>query len=373
MSTASPRDPAVVMPKQHRALVEEGHRAFEAQHGAAPAPQEGDGGQQQQDRQPEPPRQEPEPPRQEPEPRPEPPPRQEPEPPSDEQLGVNSRGERVGDRPAPDGWEHRYRSLQGKYDAETARFRQQIAQLQGAVDALSRQRGQATEPEPPRKEKRKLVTPEDETFLGKDVLEVVQRQARELYEDEIADLRRTIDDMRGQLQGTAQQVQNTTRLSLVEVLDRNLPGWKDQNNDAAFIAWLHGEDEMTGVVRQDILRKAQQDGNAQRIITVFQAYRRDTGAQYGSQQGNQPRETGGQQPLPRKATVPIESLIAPARSRANTSAPAPDGQRQFSQGEIDAYWKERQTYMRQGRPIPKDLLDKERDIHAAVVKLSGAA
>jgi hypothetical protein len=354
MSTASPRDPAVVMPKQHRALVEEGHRAFEAQHGAAPAPQEGDGGQQQQDRQPEPPR-------------------QEPEPPSDEQLGVNSRGERVGDRPAPDGWEHRYRSLQGKYDAETARFRQQIAQLQGAVDALSRQRGPATEPEPPRKEKRKLVTPEDETFLGKDVLEVVQRQARELYEDEIADLRRTIDDMRGQLQGTAQQVQNTTRLSLVEVLDRNLPGWKDQNNDAAFIAWLHGEDEMTGVVRQDILRKAQQDGNAQRIITVFQAYRRDTGAQYGSQQGNQPRETGGQQPLPRKATVPIESLIAPARSRANTSAPAPDGQRQFSQGEIDAYWKERQTYMRQGRPIPKDLLDKERDIHAAVVKLSGAA
>jgi hypothetical protein len=327
MSTASPRDPAVVMPKQHRALVEEGHRAFEAQHGAAPAPQEGDGGQQQQDRQPEPPRQEPEPPRQEPEPRPEPPPRQEPEPPSDEQLGVNSRGERVGDRPAPDGWEQRYRSLQGKYDAETARFRQQIAQLQGAVDALSRQRGPATEPEPPRKEKRKLVTPEDETFLGKDVLEVVQRQARELYEDEIADLRRTIDDMRGQLQGTAQQVQNTARLTLKEQLDRDLPGWIDQNNDAAFIAWLHGEDEMSGVSRQAILQKAQQDGNARRIINVFQAYRRDTGAQYGgSQQGNQPRDTGGQQqPPPRRASVPIESLIAPARSRGNINAPAPEG------------------------------------------------
>ena len=46
-------------------------------------------------------------------------------------------------------WEHKYRRLQGKYDAEVPRLHQQVKELQAALQQMQHQIAQAPPPPPP--------------------------------------------------------------------------------------------------------------------------------------------------------------------------------------------------------------------------------
>lgn len=70
------------------------------------------------------------------------------------------------------------------------------------------------------------------------------------------------------------------------VRGQNGPDWEQINRDPKFAQWLQTEEPMTGIQRRAILLKANQDMNAERVISIFNEYKRTLSAMPSNAAGN---------------------------------------------------------------------------------------
>jgi hypothetical protein len=275
------------------------------------------------------------------------------------ELHLRQPGDRPADpapAPAPDGDDSIAR-LEAQHAAEMrkaldtiAGMRGNIDQLRGQVDLLARQRHVA-DPVPVREEPAapRLVTDEEAKAYGTDLLDVVGRRAQEVYEPTIGRLLQRVEGLEAQLAGMGRHVVQSAQMTLGQVLTQQVGrDWATQNTDPEFIAWLQGEDPVSGFNRQQLLITARDSGNAVRVAHLFNAYRRETGKYEGApataSTAITPPSDGGQ-PAPagtggRTGKVPLTSLVAPGRSRS--PAPAPAGGDEIAlmtEDEINAHYR----------------------------------
>ena len=144
------------------------------------------------------------------------------------------------------------------------------------------------------------------------------------------------------------------REAVYNYLDRVNQGWRDQNNDPAFIQWLGQVDPMLGKPRQEALNEASIANDAIRISQIFSAYRPPHPAPSAgaSPQGGEP--TG----------VSLEGLVAPGTS--NTGAAPVSTQETvmvWTQDEVAKFYSD----VRRGRynSNPQDRQRIEQEITAA--------
>jgi BMFP domain-containing protein YqiC len=130
--------------------------------------------------------------------------------------------------------EQRYRTLQGMYNADTARLRAdkqeltaRIEQLENLLSSLSTRPAQGQTP--PTNEK--LVTQKDIDEYG-DSIEVMRRVTKEetgTYQSKIADLERTLNDLRAQViprvEQVAQRQARTVEQAFWSDLSTAVPDW----------------------------------------------------------------------------------------------------------------------------------------------------
>lgn len=168
--------------------------------------------------------------------------------------------------PQEESWEHRFKVLQGKYNAEVPRFAHENKDLKSRLQSLEEQLEDMKNAKPAEL----LVKPEEIEQYGEGLIDVARRVAREELaskDAQIAKLRSEIDSVKSV---QSHVVQDNFFKSLTEMV----PDWEALNADANFLNWLDGVDDLTGETRQALLGKAENQRDPVRAAKFFNTYKR---------------------------------------------------------------------------------------------------
>lgn len=262
--------------------------------------------------------------------------------------------------PADDNWEHRYNSMKGRFEraeAEKGRLAGEIANLHRLLAEI-----QATQSAPAQSDTRfeRLVTPEEEQDYGSDLLGVVGRKAKEELTPEIKSLKSQIARLEAQLQGVTAQTQMGVRERMYQTLDRDVPNWRELNEDPEFLSWLNLPDLFSGAIRRELLTAAYQRSDAARVAAFFKGFIADEAA-------TNPAGGYAERPAPSEGAKrpSLESLAAPGRAKTS-AAPAPVEKPFFTRAQISKFYSDVNRGAYRGREeekgrIEKQIFDAQRD------------
>ncbi len=174
-------------------------------------------------------------------------------------------------------WEARYRTLQGKYDAEVRMTREILASQQATMDKLIQDRQSAVAPPP--------AVPEDPaTFLRSlgvtdkeledygEVLPIMARMAQNMIKPTAAKLERELAKTKEAAGTVAKAQMQSGQQSLLATLQARVPDWAAINEDQNFLAWLDQLDIFSGASRRGSLEAAFQNLDTARVVAIFEKF-----------------------------------------------------------------------------------------------------
>lgn len=240
-------------------------------------------------------------------------------------------------------WEHRFRSMKGRYDANQGVMAQMQEQMSLMAQELARTQALLTNPvnQPPPPSS--LITDLDRQNYGTDLIDLTTRVAREAVEPELNAVKQ--DNQRLQ-----KRVLQQSQQGVIEHLDAEIPNWREIRASERFQRWLSLPDIYSGVVRKQTIDAAYAAASAPRVLAFFRGFLAEEVAT-----GNIDPPVASQQPTPapRTAAVPLDTIAAPGRARpasgGNTPAPAED-KPTFTRAMITAFYND----IRAGRWAGRD-------------------
>lgn len=257
------------------------------------------------------------------------------------------------EQPAPkqdddQSWEHRYKSMKGRYDRAESQIRQmseQITSLQNLMATM--QTAQA--PEPSEMDAERLITPEEENDYGQDFLNVVGKKAKEeisrvskKYEAKIAELEAKLQNVNG-------YVEQDARGRMEQTLDREIPNWKDINFNKDFLTWLKLPDPYSGVIRHELLKAAYTRNDTPRVLAFFNGFLAEEAAVDPAN-----AETGRSEA---PAKLSLEQFAAPGRAKTAAASGAPAEKPIFTRAQIAKFYAESAAGKFRGKEAEKDRLE----------------
>jgi len=219
-------------------------------------------------------------------------------------------------------WEHRYRSMKGRYDRVEEHNRQLSSRVTQLESMLATMSAPPKEQTPPELQPKRLITPEEEESYGSEFLGVVGKKAEEIIAAREAAFQQRISQLEarlGQVQGT---VVSSKRDELLRTLADQVPNWEAMNADPDFLAWLRLPDTYSGTIRHELLKAAFERNDAPRVVAFFKGFLAEEAAVDPAK--GQPNPKGQEQAPPAsQKKVPLEQFAAPGRAKsAASSVPA---------------------------------------------------
>jgi hypothetical protein len=252
--------------------------------------------------------------------------------------------------------EQRYRTLQGMYNADTARLRGEKQELASRVDQLEKLLSSiSAAPAQPAPATEKLITQKDIEDYG-DSIDVMRRVTKEetlAAQRKIAELEKLIRDMQLQVVPRVEAVAHRQAVSADQAfwsdLTAAVPNWREINQNKDFHSWLLEVDPLTGVTRQSHLENAQKGHDVRRVAAFFSTWQGNTGHSIAQE----PRDAAKSQ---------LEKQVAPGRGRT-AAAPVDNQARTYSPQDITKFFNDVRKGAYKGRETERDRI--ERDIFAA--------
>ena len=242
--------------------------------------------------------------------------------------------------PAPatkaEDWEQKYRTLQGMVEADKAERdtqRSQIAVLTAKLEAITATPSPA--PAAAKQPAEPLITAKDTEDFGPEMIDVIQRAAKQVAAEEQAKLLDQIEflqaankELEAKLGGVSDQQGQDKRRTYFADLKQLVPDYEAINLDPGFIDWLKEADALSEVPRQIFLNAAFERFDVKKTAALFTMWR-------GENRPATPAET------PAAAPNPLERQVAPNSSRT-TDAPASDAAptKVWTQAEVAAFYKD---------------------------------
>lgn len=254
-------------------------------------------------------------------------------------------------------WEQRYKSINGKYNAEVPRLTRDLDYLRGQVEAMARttsQQGSRLErdagaPDANAGFKRHLKKGELEEY-DEEILDFQSRLARGEAETVMSPVVSRLLHRIEQLEGRAA---NDEQDSLWSAIERVHPGAKEINDsDPVFVDFLNLTDGDSGRTYKEIGEAAYASGDVGRVASLFAAYVSSTGGgATASPNGNK-----------RKAAPPVK----PSRSSGGTVRTSPIEKPTLRESEINAFFSD----VTKGKYAGRDKAMKKREaiIESAVLE-----
>lgn len=216
--------------------------------------------------------------------------------------------------------QHSFQVEKGRLRAEAEAKRQLQQQLAEAQAKLAE--AAKTPPAPPKPLKER-IKPEVLDGIPVETVEEIARVIREDVERDIAareDKLKNVDI--GEVHKTLAQIRHGQFLS---ELSAAVPTAMEINDSDAFQQWLGELDPMSGVVRDDLLKRAQDTFNAKQAAAIFKTF-------LGTQTHT---ETAPAAPTaPQKPVTPVAAQVRPA---AAAPAPPPPKKHVWTMAEIDDF------------------------------------
>jgi hypothetical protein len=233
-----------------------------------------------------------------------------------------TQGEGSGDTtpPGEESWEHKYRSIHGRYLRSQDQVRQLGEQVQNLQNVISTMQATGAAPAksdmPPELSPERLVTDEEIADYGEDFLKVVGKRAREEMAAVIKPYTDRIAQLEGQLEGVTGFVKQDAQQKLHATLTERLPNWREVNTNQDFLNWLSLPDPYSGAIRMNMLKAAYTQGDANRVLAFFKGFLAEEAAVAPA--GKEPDQTGTRVPK-----VPLQNLAAPGRAKTAAAQNAP--------------------------------------------------
>jgi hypothetical protein len=192
------------------------------------------------------------------------------------------------------------------------------------------------------------VTDSDVEAFGSDLIDVIERKAREVASGmvgtEMAELRARNAELEQMLSGvTERQVSNDRRAFFAE-LERLVPDYEAVNVDPGFLDWLTEVDPLSGMARQEYLNAAYNGFDVQRTAALFNTYRQLTA------------------PAPAKPARKLERQVAPGTSKVSTAVTQNSSERVFTQNEIEGFYRDVQRGAYRGNEAEQARIEAEIDL-----------
>lgn len=256
----------------------------------------------------------------------------------------------------PEDFEHKYKVLQGKYNAEVPILQNANNALTGRVTEMEQQlnqmiAAQATPSEPV--EPGSHVTAEEIEDYGSDMIDVVKRAAREEFEPLLAQLQQENGQLRGLLGSVQESTVRNDRQTMLDTLDGEVANWRELNAQPEFLGWLENVDPYSGHKKLDLLRQAFEGNNVSRVKAFFKGYLNENAAFSTRQEPS----TAGQEPH-----VNLDTLVAPGRASDGNDTRAQEGNatvRAFTQQEIGSFYNDVNRGVYRNNPDEKNRIEAE--------------
>jgi hypothetical protein len=248
-----------------------------------------------------------------------------------------------------DNWEHRYRSMKGRYDAAQQTIGSMQEQMSQLGDELMRTQTllQGRQPQQQQRQQSpapaaKLITQEDEQAFGSELIDLARRAAQETVGPEL-------DALKNQNARLTQQARQDAKMRVGQLLDRDIPNWREINADPRFLNWLRLRDVYSGQVRKAMLDAAYQAANGPQVKAFFDGFIRDEAVTGNEDLAPQPERQSETPAAPqRQAAVPLSSLAAPGRAKPAPGATlGPADKPTFTRAQIAKFYSQpvRQSYV----------------------------
>ena len=180
--------------------------------------------------------------------------------------------------------EQRYKTLQGKYNAETRKLRDETLMLQGRLQALESQPPAPLAPAAPQAPEAPLgppqtryLKPEEAEEYAPEVLDIQARVAKGVAEDLLAERLGDVKAERAALEARLAQLerQNSANAgaSLWDRVEQAFPGAKEINeSDPLWPEFLNTVEPLSGLRYRDIGASAIDSGDIGRVVTLMSLY-----------------------------------------------------------------------------------------------------
>jgi hypothetical protein len=264
-----------------------------------------------------------------------------------------------------DYWKQKFKVLEGKYKKEVPEVAQQNRDLRSQVsnvEQLLANLNTAQETQATDIEEKAYLTKEEIDDYGPDLIAIMKKAAQEVLSGEIDSLRADFGQLRQTLGKVSTTAQESARDTLLRSLTSEVPGWKEQNTDPDFIAWLGQLDLYSGLVRQQLLTEAFESNNTERVIAIFKGYQAEHAGEQKGAQTTVPE--GGKAKATPQPQVNMDTLVAPGKSQPAGSSGAQGEGQFFTQAEIAAFYRDVQAGKYKGKD--KERLEIEKAIFSAV-------
>lgn len=169
-------------------------------------------------------------------------------------------------------WQHKYKTLQGMYDADVPRLHAQLKELQAQLDELKKKPEQVQE-KPAEKKRQKLVTDADVESFGQDLIDLQKRVAREVameFEDTLEALKAKNNELEKLLAQTGTQMGAT---AFETKLHRLVPDFDAINADPKWVAWLDEFDPIIRGPRRLVAQDAFNRGDAEAVADYVKLFK----------------------------------------------------------------------------------------------------
>lgn len=246
--------------------------------------------------------------------------------------------------PAPvnhENFEQKFRSLQGKYDAEMPVLRGQVQTYERINQNLSAQVAQLAEqvsnfsrqPAPVAVPATAAVTDKDVEQYGSELIELIKRVSGADAQAVAAHLKGEINSLANAVSrdvvSVKQNLQQTDRVLYEQRLDAAVPNWRQINVDPGWLAWLNEYDPILGSARQAALTDAYNKYDDARTVAFLNTYLAATRSQPAV---TTPRDELARQVAPRTATASVPSNDQPNTARIWTQQEIGNFYRDLLQG-----------------------------------------
>ncbi len=239
-------------------------------------------------------------------------------------------------------WAHKYRRLQGKYDAEVPRLHDEIKQLRNAVDSLRQiaaeaQAQAASRPAEHGREETRLVTEADVEAFGEDLVDLARRAAREV-------MQRELETLRAENSAVKQQVTAVKATTFQARLAQAIPDFAEINQSQEWIDWLNAYDPLLRGPRRvvaELAYNAEDVDGVKNYVDLFRATQAAPAADQARRQAE------------------LRKQIQPPRA-GSSAVPAPQGQaRVYTAKEASAGYERVRKLLASGRIDEASALEQE--------------
>ncbi len=234
-------------------------------------------------------------------------------------------------------WEHKLRSSEGrrvKLEQLLGQANDRITALEGIIGDMQQAPPVPTPVPTVTTPASRLITPQEESEFGNEMLDVMGRRAREIVSPEIEELRNTVRSLESKLTGNVTEVKRTARQNMLASLDSSMPEWRQVNDMAEFKTWLALLDPYFGVKRHNALLAAFEKNDTSRVLNFFRGFVSELAAT--APDDALPAPTTPAEPQPAKPG--LESLAAPGRARTPAHTTVPAEKQIITTADINAFY-----------------------------------